>query len=164
MNYPIIALLRGSHGLSARRARRTKSSRPEGPKAGPKGRQLEVGARRAPRPQVIIIIMDIFQWGSSPRLHPFEAEVLQTDFGRVSSLKECGESLICLGLGLSGRSHPPSLAPCCQFSSGSTVARTLFHPLAPANSPLFHIHIHRLWQIKTDALGIKIDEILDNSI
>ena len=28
---------------------RTKSSRPEGPKAGPKGRQLEVGARRAPR-------------------------------------------------------------------------------------------------------------------
>ena len=52
MNYPIIALLRGSHGLSARRARRTKSSRPEGPKAGPKGRQLEVGARRAPRPLV----------------------------------------------------------------------------------------------------------------
>merc|ERR1719510_643352 len=40
---------RGSHGLSARRARRTKSSRPEGPKAGPKGRKLEVGARRAPR-------------------------------------------------------------------------------------------------------------------
>ena len=36
-------------GLSARRARRTKSSRPEGPKAGPKGRYLEVGARRAPR-------------------------------------------------------------------------------------------------------------------
>ena len=35
--------------LSARRARRTKSSRPEGPKAGPKGRKLEVGARRAPR-------------------------------------------------------------------------------------------------------------------
>ena len=33
---------RGSHGLSARRAWRTKSSRPEGPKAGPKGRQLEV--------------------------------------------------------------------------------------------------------------------------
>ena len=36
-------------GLSAQRARRTKSSRPEGPKAGPKGRHLEVGARRAPR-------------------------------------------------------------------------------------------------------------------
>ena len=36
-------------GLSARRARRTKSSRPEGPKAGPKSRKLEVGARRAPR-------------------------------------------------------------------------------------------------------------------
>ena len=33
---------RGSHGLSARRARRTKSR-------GPKGLQLEVGARRAPR-------------------------------------------------------------------------------------------------------------------
>ena len=40
-------VLRGSHGLSARRARRTKSSRPEGPKAGPKGHRLEVGARRA---------------------------------------------------------------------------------------------------------------------
>ena len=49
MHYPIIAPLRGSHGLSARRARRTKSARPEGPKAGPKGRKLEVGARRAPR-------------------------------------------------------------------------------------------------------------------
>ena len=36
-------------GLSARRARRTKSGRPEGPKAGPKGHQLEVGARMAPR-------------------------------------------------------------------------------------------------------------------
>ena len=34
--------MRGSHGLSARRARRTKSR-------GPKGLQLEVGARRAPR-------------------------------------------------------------------------------------------------------------------
>ena len=34
--------LRGSHGLSARRARRTKSR-------GPKGLQLEVGARRAPK-------------------------------------------------------------------------------------------------------------------
>ena len=33
---------RGSHGLSARRAQRTKSR-------GPKGLQLEVGARRAPR-------------------------------------------------------------------------------------------------------------------
>ena len=43
-------------GLSARRARRTKSSRPEGPKAGPKGRYLEVGARRAPRLLVIHII------------------------------------------------------------------------------------------------------------
>ena len=39
----------GSHDLSARRARRTKSSRPEGLKAGPKGRKLEVRARRAPR-------------------------------------------------------------------------------------------------------------------
>ena len=49
MCYPIIAPSRGSHGLCARRARRTKSSRPEGPKAGPKGHKLEVGARRAPR-------------------------------------------------------------------------------------------------------------------
>ena len=52
-HYPIIALMRGSHGLSARRARRTLSSRPEGPKDGPKGRTLEVGARRAPRLLVI---------------------------------------------------------------------------------------------------------------
>ena len=37
-----VRCLRGSHDLSARRARRTKSR-------GPKGPQLEVGARRAPR-------------------------------------------------------------------------------------------------------------------
>ena len=49
MHYPIIALMRGSHGLSAWRAWRTLSSRPDGPKAGPKGRSLKVGARRAPR-------------------------------------------------------------------------------------------------------------------
>ena len=30
---------------------RTKSSRPQGPKVGPKGRKLEVGAQRAPRLQ-----------------------------------------------------------------------------------------------------------------
>ena len=41
-HYPMTASLHGSHGLSARRARRTKSR-------GPKGLQLEVGARRAPR-------------------------------------------------------------------------------------------------------------------
>ena len=35
--------------MSARRVQRTKSSRPEGLKAGPKGRKLEVRARRAPR-------------------------------------------------------------------------------------------------------------------
>ena len=52
MHYPIIAPLRGSHGLSARRARRTKSSRPKWPKAGPKGRKLEVGPRRGPTPLV----------------------------------------------------------------------------------------------------------------
>ena len=38
----VMSLLQGSHGLSARRAQRTKSR-------GPKGLQLEVGARRAPR-------------------------------------------------------------------------------------------------------------------
>ena len=48
---------RGSQGLSARRARRTKSSRPEGPYAGPKGRQLEVGVRRAPRLLVVFIYL-----------------------------------------------------------------------------------------------------------
>ena len=37
----------GSHGLSARRARRTKSR-------GPKGLQLEVGARKAPRLLVLL--------------------------------------------------------------------------------------------------------------
>ena len=49
--------LRGSHGLSARRARRTKSRRP-------KGLQLEllveVGARRAPRLLVCIYIPFVF--------------------------------------------------------------------------------------------------------
>ena len=37
--------LHGSHGLSARRARSTKSRKLEGPKGGPKGRRLEAGAR-----------------------------------------------------------------------------------------------------------------------
>ena len=45
--------LHGSHSLSARRARRTNSSRPEGPKANPKGHQLEDGARRASKLLVI---------------------------------------------------------------------------------------------------------------
>ena len=40
--YLIIAWLVGSHSLSGWRARRTKSSRSEGPKASPKRRQLEV--------------------------------------------------------------------------------------------------------------------------
>ena len=57
-HYPIIALLRGSHGLSPRRAWRTLSSRPEGPKAGPRGRNLEVGARRAPR----LLLLHIPTW------------------------------------------------------------------------------------------------------
>ena len=61
MHYPIIALLRGSHGLSARRAWRTLSSRPEGPKAGPKGRNLEVGARRAPRLLYLIFVIFLHQ-------------------------------------------------------------------------------------------------------
>ena len=50
--------MRGSHGLSAQRARRTKSR-------GPQGLQLEVGARRAPRllvsdkPALLILIDSI---------------------------------------------------------------------------------------------------------
>ena len=36
-NFSSNSVLRGSHGLSARRAQRTKSSRPDGPKSGPKG-------------------------------------------------------------------------------------------------------------------------------
>ena len=43
-------------GQTAWRARRTKSSRPEGPKAGLKGRKLEVGPRRGPRPLVHIYV------------------------------------------------------------------------------------------------------------
>ena len=46
--------LRGSHGLSARRARRTKSR-------GLKGLQLEVGARRAPKLLVLHIALH-FTW------------------------------------------------------------------------------------------------------
>ena len=49
----LFQFLRVSHGLSAGRARRTKST-------GPKGLQLEVGARRAPRLLVFdIMIFDI---------------------------------------------------------------------------------------------------------
>ena len=55
-----MAKSRGSHGLSAWRARRMKSSRPEGPKAGPKGRKLEVGARRAPR--LLVRNVSFLQW------------------------------------------------------------------------------------------------------
>ena len=49
MHYPIIALLCGSHGLSARRAWSPK------PKAGQNGRNLEVGAWRASR----LLVFDI---------------------------------------------------------------------------------------------------------
>ena len=48
-HYPMTTSLRGSHGLSARRARRTKSR-------GPEGLQLEVGARRAPKLLVYIYL------------------------------------------------------------------------------------------------------------
>ena len=48
--------LRGSLGLSAQRARRTKSG-------GPKGLQLEVGARRAPRLLVWNIVVIQASWG-----------------------------------------------------------------------------------------------------
>ena len=53
---------RGSHGLSARRAWRTLSSRPEGPKAGPKGHSQEVGARRAPKLLVFNILAASYRW------------------------------------------------------------------------------------------------------
>ena len=52
--------LRGSHCLSSRRVRRTKSSRPKGPKAGLKGCKLEVGPRRGPRLLVVITILYFF--------------------------------------------------------------------------------------------------------
>ena len=51
------ASVRGSHGLSARRVRRTKL------KAGQKGRQLEVGAQRAPR----LLVTYIFVWIANER-------------------------------------------------------------------------------------------------
>ena len=51
------ASLRGSHGLSAQRARRTKSRKPKGPKAGLKGRILEVKA-----PKLLVNINMIMQW------------------------------------------------------------------------------------------------------
>ena len=41
-HYATIAPFCGSHSLSVRRTQRTKSSRPEGPTAGPKDRKLEV--------------------------------------------------------------------------------------------------------------------------
>ena len=48
--------MRGSLGLSGRRARRTKSSRPE---AGPKGGNLKVGAWRGPRLLVFDIVRHV---------------------------------------------------------------------------------------------------------
>ena len=51
-HYPMTASLHGSHGLSAWRARRTKSR-------GPKGLQLEVGAQRAPRLLVLNIAFQL---------------------------------------------------------------------------------------------------------
>ena len=53
------AALHGSHGLSTQRAQRTKSSRPEGPKASPKGHQLEVEAQRAPKLLVYIYLYSL---------------------------------------------------------------------------------------------------------
>ena len=47
LHYPIIAPLRGSHGLSARRAWSTKSR-------VPKGLHLEVGARRTSSPDIFL--------------------------------------------------------------------------------------------------------------
>ena len=47
---PMTTSLCGSRGLSARRARRTKSR-------GPKGLQIEVGARRAPRLLVLLYVL-----------------------------------------------------------------------------------------------------------
>ena len=94
----IIAPLRGSHGLSARRARRTKSSRPEGPKAGPKGRKLEVGARRAPRLLVLTILVllkvvvidergsgtpgEVAMYSFPPKEMKFQTRLIQTTFSR----------------------------------------------------------------------------------
>ena len=69
MHYPIIALMHGSHGLSARRAWRTLSSKP---KVGPKGRSLEVGARKAPR---LLVYICCFCGGKIQRSGLVEPEV-----------------------------------------------------------------------------------------
>ena len=55
-NFQVLFIyMRGPQGLSARRAWGTKSSRTKESKAVPKGPQLEVGARRAPRLLYIIL-------------------------------------------------------------------------------------------------------------
>ena len=45
------------------------SSRPEGPKAGPKGRKLEVRARRAPRLLVVLYGVTVTNWPSEGSCH-----------------------------------------------------------------------------------------------
>ena len=75
-HYPIIVPSRGSHGLSARRVQRTKSSRPEGLKAGPKGRYLEVGPRRGP-------------WTSSWFIYQLVVTVICNFAGLPASFSSC---------------------------------------------------------------------------
>ena len=77
--------MRGSHGLSARgrRARRTKSRRPEGPKAGPKGRQLEVGARRASR---LLVAGNSLEYDYSKGVA--NKRLLATQFFLISTVRE----------------------------------------------------------------------------
>ena len=53
MHYPIIALMRGSHGLSARRAWRTLSSRPEGPQSRAEGPQPRSRGPESPKTSII---------------------------------------------------------------------------------------------------------------
>ena len=72
------------------RARRTKSSRPEGPKAGPKGRYLEVGARRAPR-LLVCCMLAVFLLQTNWSVFQIIQIIGETDWAVYSvQLTECG--------------------------------------------------------------------------
>ena len=81
-------------GVGARRVRRTKSSRPGGPKAGPNGCHLEVGPQRGPRLLVYYIvspqfILQFLKW-SNIRYYTLSKA---TDFRVLKTLAE--STLLC---------------------------------------------------------------------
>ena len=74
-------------GLSARRAQRTKSR-------GPKGLQLEVGARRAPRLLVFNICKEYFFKVYFPKVYLLKVYFLKMYFPKMYFLKVYSESRI----------------------------------------------------------------------